>query len=69
MQHLKRNPAEPGRARGAEADLGNINAIEHSDLRAFAQRRLALKIAAGAGLSLAVAAVVVVLAAGDGGAK
>jgi len=65
----KKNPAGPGRARGAERDLGNVNAVDFTDLRAGAQRRLALKLAAGAGLSVAVAAVLVVTALGDGRAS
>lgn len=67
MQHLpkKRNPAG-GTAGLAKSDLA-INGPEDSDLRAGAQRRLALRVAAGAGLSLAVAAVLVVVALGEGG--
>lgn len=64
----KRSPAEPGRARGAHTDFGNINVTDDSDDRLRAQRRLALKLAARAGLSVAVAAVLVVVALGDGGA-
>lgn len=60
-----RNPAG-GTAGLAKSDLA-INSPEDSDLRGAAQRRLALKVAAGAGLSLAVAAVLVVVALGDGG--
>jgi hypothetical protein len=69
MQRLNRSPAEPCRARGAKADFGNLSVTDDTDLRALAQRRLALKIAAGAGLGLALAAVVVVTALGDGGGK
>lgn len=67
MHHAKENPAALAGASRAKTDLGNINSAEHTDPRDIAQRRLTLKLAAGAGLSVALAAVMVVVALGDGG--
>lgn len=64
----KRNAAPAGTGNRVETDLAKINANEHTDLRASMQRRLALKLAASAGLSMAMAVCVVALAC-DGGAK
>ena len=69
--HLE-NQREPAgcTANSPKSDwLGGTSFPEHTDLRADAQRRLARKVAAGAGLSLAVAAVLVITALGDGGAQ
>lgn len=61
------NAAPAGTGNRADYVVGKTNSSEHTDLRDFAQRRLALKLAASAGLSVAVAAVLVVVALGDGG--
>ena len=68
MGTQKRNAAPAGTANRVETDLAKINANDNSDLRAFMQRRLALKLAASAGLSMAMAVCVVTLAC-DGGAR
>lgn len=65
MHRDKRNPATPARACGAVVDR-SINFDNDTPDRTAAQRRLALKIAAGAGLSIAVASVLVVVALGEG---
>lgn len=66
MQREKESPVALAGAHRAYSDLA-INSPDHSDVRALAQRCLARKVAAGAGLSDAVAAVMVVIACGDGG--
>ncbi len=67
--HLE-NQREPAdrTANSPKSDwLGGASFSEHNDLRDDAQRRLARKVAAGAGLSVALASVLVVVALGHGG--
>ena len=66
--HLE-NQREPAgcTANSPKSDwLGGTSFPEHNDLRDDAQRRLAIRLAAGAGLSVAVASVLVVVALGEG---
>lgn len=66
--HLEKTREPAGRtANSLEADWQASKSFpQDSDIRGDAQRRLALKLAAGAGLSIAVASVLVVVALGDG---
>ena len=67
MRRPKNGNAVPaGTGHRVESLTGKVNRPEHSDLRIAAQRRLAMRIVAGAGLSLALATCLVGLAL-DGG--
>ena len=60
-------PAAPAGAKGANADkLAGKSDLDGSDSRTLAQRRLALKLVANSGLSMALAEVLIVAALGDG---
>jgi hypothetical protein len=61
------SPAAPAGAQRAETDeLAGKSDLDSCDARTLAQRRLAVKLAASAGLSIAMAEVLVVVALGDG---
>lgn len=67
MFHEKESPATLAGAHRAKGDLWRINGGDDSDMRADAQRRLAYRLASGAGLSVALASLLVAVALGDGG--
>jgi hypothetical protein len=64
----KRNAAPEATGNRVKTDLAKINDHQHSDPRVSMQRRLAMKVASSAGLSMAVALCIVALAC-DGGAR
>lgn len=66
MRPEKQNAAPTAIGNRANVVAAIADTEESSAIRSVAQRRLALKLVAGAGLSMAFATVVVALATGDG---